>query len=258
MNPLISSIENLIACDPGGRNIFGLMNKDQLRLAAQSLFLARRVALVSGFYILEADASETDGPPGTKLLGHVLERLGIDVDYITDPLNAPAFRALGLEPITDTEAYLDRAKPTHLVSIERVGRGADGRYRNMRGIDKEHPDRHLSLGEYARIKSRIFMNQRPDDILILPYDDPNLMPLARKHQGRTFFVSSRKSIDRGAWFENGSLFLRINGVQETVGPVESPYAENLLSAVLAARLYGFSAEQIARALIRLRSNTDTL
>ena len=135
MNPLISSIENLIASDPGGRNIFGLMNKDQLRLAAQSLSLARHVAIVSGFYILEADASETDGPPGTKLLGHVLGRLGIDVDYITDPLNAPAFHALGLEPITDVDGYLDRAKPTHLVSIERVGRGADGRYRNMRGTD---------------------------------------------------------------------------------------------------------------------------
>lgn len=125
-------------------------------------------------------------------------------------------------------------------------------------IDKEHLDRHLSLAEYARIKSRIFMNQRPDDILILPYDDHRLRSLARKHQGRTFFVSSRESIDRGAWFKNGSLFLRINGVRETVGPVESPYAENLLSAVLAARLYGFSAEQIARALIKLRSNADTL
>ena len=61
-------------------------------------------------------------------------------------------------------------------------------------IDKEHLDRHLSVAEYARIKSRIFMNQRPDDILILPYDDKRLRPLARKHQGRTFFVSSRESI----------------------------------------------------------------
>ena len=37
MNPRISSIENLIASDPGERNIFGLVMADQLRLAAQSL-----------------------------------------------------------------------------------------------------------------------------------------------------------------------------------------------------------------------------
>jgi len=37
MNPRISSIENLIASDPGERNIFGLVVADQLRLAVQSL-----------------------------------------------------------------------------------------------------------------------------------------------------------------------------------------------------------------------------
>jgi len=102
------------------------------------------------------------------------------------------------------------------------------------------------------------MNHRPDDILILPYDDNRLRPLARKHQGRTFFVSSRESIGRGAWLVNGTLYLRVNGTRETVGTVEPPFAENLLSAVLAARLYGLSTEQIAQAVSKLRSDTDAL
>lgn len=135
MNPRITSIENLIASDPGGRNVFGLVTTDQLRLAAQSLRLARRVGIVSGFFILEAGAGETDGPPGAKVLGLALTALGIKVDYLTDDRNAPLFRALGLDPIVAVEDYLDRAQPTHLVSIERVGRGADGRYRNMHGQD---------------------------------------------------------------------------------------------------------------------------
>ena len=135
MNPRITSIENLIASDPGGRNVFGLVVADQLRLAAQSLRLARRVGIVSGFFIQEVGAGETDGPPGAKVLGQVLAQRGIEVDYITDSRNAPLFRAIGLDPMTDYDAYLARADPTHLVAIERVGRAKDGRYRNMRGID---------------------------------------------------------------------------------------------------------------------------
>ncbi len=135
MNPRISSIENLIARDPAGRNVFGLLIPDQLRLAAQSLRLARRVGIVTGFYIPAANAPETDGPHGAHVVGAAMTRLGLHVDYITDERNAEVLRALGIQPILDAEAYLADARPSHLVSIERVGRGRDGRYRDMRGRD---------------------------------------------------------------------------------------------------------------------------
>ncbi|MBI1825754.1 MAG: DUF4392 domain-containing protein [Planctomycetes bacterium] len=135
MNPRITSIENLIASDPGGRNVFELAIADQLRLAAQSLRLARRVGIVSGFFIADAGAGETDGPPGAKVLGDALAQLGIPVDYITDSRNAPLFAAVDREVLVEPTDYLTRAQPTHLVSIERPGRGRDGRYRNMKGAD---------------------------------------------------------------------------------------------------------------------------
>ncbi len=128
-------MENLIASDPGGRNVFALLVPDQLRLAAQSLRLARRVAIVTGFYIPDAAAGETDGPPGAKTVGDALTKLGITVDYLTDSYNAPLLRALGVNPIIGHDHYLDSAKPSHLVSIERSARARDGRYRNMRGQD---------------------------------------------------------------------------------------------------------------------------
>lgn len=145
MNPRIASMENLIARDPGGRNVFGLVTADQLRLAAQSLRLARRAAIVSGFFVPEAGAGETDGPPGAHALAEALRALSIPVDLITDGRNASLFRALGEEPRVvdgspaEVEAacarYLDELRPTHLVAVERLGRGADGRYRNMGGAD---------------------------------------------------------------------------------------------------------------------------
>lgn len=135
MNARITSMENLIASDPGGRNVFGLVIGDQLRLAAQSLRLARRVGIVSGFFIRDAGAGETDGPPGALAVGRALEKLGVAVVYITDRHNAPLFEALGSPPMIEPVDFIDRAGPTHLISIERAGRGRDGRYRNMRGDD---------------------------------------------------------------------------------------------------------------------------
>jgi len=112
-------------------------------------------------------------------------------------------------------------------------------------IDEAHLDRHRTIAEYVRIKSRIFMNHGPNDALILPFDDPRLRPLARKHQGRTYYVSSRQPVDRGAWLVEGQMYLNVGEAVERLGPASPPYPENLLASVLAARLYGLPAEGIA-------------
>lgn len=135
MNAQIHSIENLIATDPGRRNVFALMIPDQLQRAAESLLTAKRVGIVSGCYIPAANAGETDGPPGAKALGDALIKLGITVDYITDGWNLVQFEAMYIDPILEVSDYLHSSKPSHLVSIERIGQGVDGRYRNMLGED---------------------------------------------------------------------------------------------------------------------------
>ena len=88
---------------------------------------------------------ETDGPPGAAVLGRALRALGVQVTYVTDPVTIPilvsALRVLGEPP--DVAKYgegpraaaelLARARPTHLVAIERPGRSRSGDYLNMRG-----------------------------------------------------------------------------------------------------------------------------
>jgi UDP-N-acetylmuramoylalanine--D-glutamate ligase len=105
-------------------------------------------------------------------------------------------------------------------------------------VDEAHLDRHRSLAEYIRIKSRVFMNHRPEDILILPFDDERLRALARKHHGRTFFFSRRQAVDRGAWLDDGQVLLNIDGTVEhlAASSLETAFPENLLSAVIVARL----------------------
>lgn len=132
----IAAIERAVARDPARRGIARLVQWGSLERAARALLGARRVGLISGFYLPRAGAGETDGPPGAKAIGTAIEALGGAAVYITDAPNAPLFQALGLARVElYREGLLDGLDLTHLVSTERPGRAADGRYYNMAGRD---------------------------------------------------------------------------------------------------------------------------
>lgn len=100
-----------------------------------------RVLLITGFYV--DGHGETDGPTGTRLLFDALAKLGFLPLIVTDPFCADYFSAAGLPFVTfgpeagegELRALLDREKPVGLISTERCGRAADGRYINSRGRD---------------------------------------------------------------------------------------------------------------------------
>jgi hypothetical protein len=141
----LDPIDHLLALDPGGRGIAAFFVAGGARAAARALHGARTVLVVTGFVVAEG-MPETDGPPGAAVLGRALRRLGARVRYTTDPAVLPtleaSLKALG-EPV-DTFAYPDtpdaaatvlaRERPTHLVAIERPGRGRGGDYLNARGV----------------------------------------------------------------------------------------------------------------------------
>jgi D-glutamate cyclase-like protein len=113
--------------------------------AARGLIGAERVLIATGFVVAEG-MPETDGPPGTAVLGRALRRLGAQVRYTSDPAVLPTLRASlrALDEPDDVFAYpedrdaagdvLARERPTHLIAIERPGRGPEGDYLNARGV----------------------------------------------------------------------------------------------------------------------------
>jgi D-glutamate cyclase len=138
-------IDHLLALDPGGRGIAGFFVRGGAMRAARALVGAERVLIVTGFLVAEG-TPETDGPPGAAVLGRALRQLGARVRYTSDSLALPpleaSLRALG-EPV-EVFAYPDggdaardvlaRERPTHLIAIERPGRGRSGDYLNARGV----------------------------------------------------------------------------------------------------------------------------
>jgi hypothetical protein len=112
-----------------------------------------RVMITTGFYILSADAPETDGPPGGIAIGNALAQLGFEVSYITDSVSLSALASIADPqhniidfPITSHRESAEFAqdlirdeRPDLIISIERCGISSDGVYKNMRSMDiSEH------------------------------------------------------------------------------------------------------------------------
>ncbi len=106
-----------------------------------------KVFIVTGFYIMLAKATETDGPPGAVAIGNALAKLGNEVAYVTDELSSEVVRSIAdhevIEfPITNhfesakfANELVQEHSPSALLAIERAGLVGDGTYRNFRGVD---------------------------------------------------------------------------------------------------------------------------
>jgi D-glutamate cyclase len=152
---LVDGIERLIHVDVG-RNITALFDATRGALwdAASAIASApsARVGLITGFYVPRGSppAAETDGPVGVALLAKGFAGIGIRCRVATDePCRGACVAALAgaecsdvpidavaigspLAPLIETWR---NAAITHVISIERCGRSADGAPRNMRGED---------------------------------------------------------------------------------------------------------------------------
>lgn len=150
----IAAIEALV-CRDVGRKTDELIKASagELALAARALAGATSVGLITGFFVPrgEVAAPETDGPVGTALLAAALAACGVPARIAVDTPCAAAVRAAvdaaGGGAAVDEVGVGDRAAIerlvndwrsadiSHVVAIERCGRSADGKPRNMRGVD---------------------------------------------------------------------------------------------------------------------------
>ena len=105
--------------------------------------------IVTGFYIMWADAPENDGPPGAVAIGNALRALGNDVVYVSDHHSTGIVEGLVDDSSTVVDfpfmddagsaqhaaGLLSETEPSVVISIERCGPSEDGKARNMRNAD---------------------------------------------------------------------------------------------------------------------------
>ena len=120
-------------------------------------------------------------------------------------------------------------------------------------LTPDHLDRHKTMEAYAAAKARIFENQTELDAAILNADDAASLNYAPK-KPQVFWFSRQTRVAQGACLRGDEIVVVHHGKEEPVmKAAEIPLAgahnlENVLAAVIIARLVGVDSVTIAKAV----------
>jgi UDP-N-acetylmuramoylalanine--D-glutamate ligase len=120
-------------------------------------------------------------------------------------------------------------------------------------LTPDHLDRHKTMEAYAAAKARIFENQTEMDAAILNADDNASAKYAPK-KPQVFWFSRQKRVAQGACLHGDEIVVVHHGKEDPVmKAAEIPLAgahnlENVLAAVIIARLAGVDCATIAKAV----------
>ncbi|WP_160720193.1 DUF4392 domain-containing protein [Isachenkonia alkalipeptolytica] len=143
-------IEEIITRDEGQRGISKHLNSyEDYYQGLKSLYKGERILIITGFTVPKCQVGESDGPLGSIALAKALEDLNKEVLIVTDEYSRKILE--GLKKIKEISGaiysaplnvknkelkkILEAFNPTHLLAIERPGKGISGRYHSMRGED---------------------------------------------------------------------------------------------------------------------------
>ncbi|NCO23268.1 UDP-N-acetylmuramoyl-L-alanine--D-glutamate ligase [bacterium (Candidatus Moisslbacteria) CG12_big_fil_rev_8_21_14_0_65_36_11] len=121
----------------------------------------------------------------------------------------------------------------------------------------DHLNRYGNLKTYINVKSKIFINQKKSDILILNHDDKYThIFLSKKPKSRIYFFSLRRlpKNKNGVWFLGNSMYFQENNKKSLVMEKEgltSHQKLNLAASLLASYLAGKNWRELSKKLKNL-------
>lgn len=178
----------------------------------------------------------------TSLIGEMLKNSGISVHVggnIGNPLIAK------LEEIDPQDSLL-----LELSSFQLDGLGQSPQGALLTNLTENHLDLHLTTENYIQAKQNIYCHQKPQDFLVLNYDDPITRAMAEDARGRVYYFSLQEPVRPGAYLAGDDLIYQdeVGKVvfaqrKELVLPGEHNVA-NFLAAAVFSHLIGASWEAI--------------
>lgn len=121
-------------------------------------------------------------------------------------------------------------------------------------VTPDHLNRHKTMEEYIKAKSKIFARQNNSDFLILNYEDQEVSNLASKTQSRVVYFSTDRVLEEGFYVNKDVIELNWDGVCQVLLPLQDirlrgkHNLENILCAVAMAWVDGVKAASIESVL----------
>jgi UDP-N-acetylmuramoylalanine--D-glutamate ligase len=217
---------------------FGLPVIGELELAAR--FLKGRIVAITG-----SNGKTTT----TALLGEILKEAGIPT-LVGGNIGVPVIELI--DQSTDETWSVLEVSSFQLESTDRFHPSIAV----ILNITPDHLDRHGSFENYAQAKERIFAAQDEHDFVVLNADNARAAEAASRSAAKVYWFSVEHSVKQGAWLAQGSVVYRPakDAATEKVMPLSgiplkgAHNVENVLAAVVAARLAGAPASAIRRAI----------
>jgi UDP-N-acetylmuramoylalanine--D-glutamate ligase len=125
-------------------------------------------------------------------------------------------------------------------------------------ITSDHVNYHGSFAEYRRIKKRVFANQTKQDFAILNAADPEQKDIAPIINAQVMKFSSKRVLQKGIFIKKNNIVFRMTGADEEQYPLSMinipglHNVENVMAAIMAARLCGCGQEDIIKAVSAFR------
>ena len=186
---------------------------------------------------------EIIGVTGTKgkgttstLIFEILKRAGCDV-YLAGNIGEGM---LGLLPkLTPKSLVVLELSSFQLIDLHKSPHVAV-----MLMVVPEHMDYHVDFEEYLQAKRNLVRFQTPSDFAIFNHDYPASNESDIFSSGRVLYTSREKAVLEGAWVEDGSIYVNLEGGAEKVALVKDiklvgrHNLDNVCAAVLVAKIEG--------------------
>lgn len=111
-------------------------------------------------------------------------------------------------------------------------------------LTSDHMDRHKNMENYGSAKAKVFANQTADQYLIINFDDPECVKLAKTAAARVVPFSRKKELDFGVFVKDGMIVVRNEAGQRieicATSELRIPGAHNVENALAAVGISFFS------------------
>jgi len=124
-------------------------------------------------------------------------------------------------------------------------------------ITSEHLDWHKDVDEYTKAKGRIVKYQNENDFVVINKDFPSSLKLGEASRAKKYYVSTKESLERGAYIDKGFIVSVTNGwttiakIDEVKIPGEHNL-QNIAAAVAVAGILEIPPDIISKTIISFK------